>query len=218
METGQWTQDRLSIDSNAPPYSPENGAPYKFTSAATQKRFDEQFEGYDNLPDISSTSHGNILEYKSPSPQPRDFPPLRPNRRVDGGVELGNKDSLRDSSNPRSQSRTRYSVNPMIHNWRSPLGKFELSISHLLWTSYLSSWHRIRSRAKPPEFQSARKLMDLLFHKQPVPFAKHNLFQSSLSFLLGFFYYRTMDNVCTLMKQCCSEKTGDSQTLGGCPR
>jgi len=132
METGVWTQDRLSTDSNdAPPYSPDNGGTYKFPSPAMQKKSDEQCEGYDNLPDVSSISHVNT-EYKSPSSQPRSFPPLRPNRRVDGGIELGNKDLLRDNSNSHSQSRARYSVNPMVHNWRSPLGQFALLISHLL--------------------------------------------------------------------------------------
>lgn len=117
METGRWSQSNDSFV--APAYAPDDGGPYKLTSAAMTKNFEEQFEGYADFHDLSSIGHDKVFE--SPRPQPPNFSPLRPNRRVDGGVELGNKVSSPDNSTSHSQNKARYSVNPMIHNWRSPL-------------------------------------------------------------------------------------------------
>jgi len=53
--------------------------------------------------------------------QHQGLPPLRPNRRKGAEVELGNMDQALSQNTSRSQSRSRYSVNPLIHNWKSPL-------------------------------------------------------------------------------------------------
>jgi len=116
-ETHEWEQDRISNDSYITPvYAQESGSSYPFTTPPMKANFDN--DPYRIPEDIEKHNY-------SGQPTTHDLPPLRPNRKK--GSEVGSGDVTTSPRNnasrntSRSQSRTRYSVNPMIQNWRSPL-------------------------------------------------------------------------------------------------
>ncbi|KIL68719.1 hypothetical protein M378DRAFT_70798 [Amanita muscaria Koide BX008] len=118
-ETHEWDQGPISDDSYVEPvYAHDGGSSYPFTTPPMKANFDN--DTYQIPEDIEKL-------YYSRHPTAHELPPLRPNRKK--GAEVGSgdvntsprNDASRNTS--RSQSRTRYSVNPMIQNWRSPLGE-----------------------------------------------------------------------------------------------
>ncbi|PFH52200.1 hypothetical protein AMATHDRAFT_74476 [Amanita thiersii Skay4041] len=117
-----WVQTELSYDQSAShrPISSNHSSPF-LTSSSVKLADYTSYPDDDRMSNMSPVSMDKALtddESDYPSPLQK-LPPLRPNRRRAGGVEVGGFDLPLSGRN----MMRRYSkVNPMVQNFKSPIG------------------------------------------------------------------------------------------------
>lgn len=104
---------------------------YMFNSSPKQSHYELQSTPDDYYEDIAELPRGSLISPKKPHKAwihdeeqdivPEILPPIRPNRKQGPEVVLGGIDGLSESN--LSVHNIRFSnVNPMVHNFTSPIG------------------------------------------------------------------------------------------------
>ena len=121
---------QFSTYRNAPPESAAGGT-YLLTSSPVKAGFDMQsYDGHTDdglrMGGSSSQNHGDKLWDRDEARDvPAALPAMKPNRKRGKDVELGGMEALTETNLSIHNLRLS-NVNPMLHNFTSPIGAFSL--------------------------------------------------------------------------------------------
>lgn len=124
-DTREWALSGVSRDSFVAPDDPvRDGSAYVLTESPMPKAPKSLDDLDDPFPYGSPGSLDKSWTFDASEPSPlraEKLSPLRPNRRKGEDIELGGSHPL--PNNALADRRSRTSMNYIIDNWRSPIGK-----------------------------------------------------------------------------------------------